>query len=126
MQNEIQNIEKLFKALGREKRMRILNHLMRHKEATVTEIACSLRMPVPTVSRHLSILNESELLGRRQAVNEVYYSIRFGKSWNKRIFLFALIKNAYDVEALKDTAEGFINPIFFDPYSELLKYVKGQ
>lgn len=126
MKNEIFETEMLFKALGREKRMRIINYLMTSGRVTVTIMSHDLHIPMPTLSRHLMMLTQVGLLERHPIRSEVYYEIDFGSSKKRRVYLFALIKNAYEIEDRKSKSGPAFDPVFLNPYSELLKYVRGR
>lgn len=65
---------KYFKAVGDPSRLRILM-LLSSKEMTVNEIAKSVALSQPTVSRHLGILRDAEIVHDRREGQNVYYSL---------------------------------------------------
>jgi len=65
---------KLFKALGDETRIRIIN-LLRHGELCVCEIECILEINQSNASRHLSKLINVGLIKNYKKAQYVYYSL---------------------------------------------------
>jgi ArsR family transcriptional regulator, arsenate/arsenite/antimonite-responsive transcriptional repressor len=62
------------RALANHVRLRLLEHLLRHPSGlTVSEIAHALRLPVPTASLYLRILNARGLLGAQRRGRWVVY-----------------------------------------------------
>lgn len=60
-----------FRVLAEPLRLRILQ-LLRSGEKNVTELTSLLQSTQPNVSKHLRILQEAGLIGRRQSGNTVY------------------------------------------------------
>jgi len=60
-----------FRVLGEPLRLRILQ-LLREGERNVSEITVALETTQPNVSKHLRVLQEAGMVGRRQAGNSVY------------------------------------------------------
>lgn len=69
----MKSLEKIFKALGSQTRLRILALLFEEKELTVGNIGEELNMRFPRVSRNLSILENVGLVGSRRRSNRVLY-----------------------------------------------------
>ena len=67
-------IARRFRAIGEPMRIRLLDRL-REDEATVTELAEWLDASQQNVSKHLSLLADVGIVGRRKAGNHVYYRI---------------------------------------------------
>ena len=65
---------KYFKAFGDQSRLRIMA-LIAFKEMTVNDIADAVGLSQPTVSRHLSILKEADVVFDRRDKQRVYYSL---------------------------------------------------
>lgn len=65
---------KYFKAFGDQSRLRIMA-IIAFKEMTVNDIAEAVGLSQPTVSRHLSILKEAEVVFDRRDKQRVYYSL---------------------------------------------------
>jgi DNA-binding transcriptional ArsR family regulator len=63
-----------FRAIGEPMRIRLLDRL-RDGEATVNELADALGASQQNVSRHLAVLAEAGILGRRKEGTHVYYRI---------------------------------------------------
>lgn len=65
-------LDKFFKALSDETRRRILR-LLEERDRTVSEIVSQFHLSQPTISRHLSVLKEADLvLDQRRGQNVVY------------------------------------------------------
>ena len=63
-----------FKVLSEPLRLQILQHL-EIGEASVNAIADAVRATQPNVSKHLKILQDENLVARRQEGNSAFYSI---------------------------------------------------
>ena len=70
----VELIARRFRLLGEPMRIRLLDRL-RDGEATVGELAHALDASQQNVSKHLTVLAESGILGRRKDGNHVYYRI---------------------------------------------------
>lgn len=64
----------LYRALGDETRLRIMA-LLRDGEVCVCHLHGSLRLPQPTVSRHLAYLRNAELVAARRQGVWMYYRL---------------------------------------------------
>ncbi len=67
-------MEKAFKALASTPRRRILNHLA-GGPMTVSEIAAKFDMAMPSISKHLSVLYDAELVHQQKRGQHIIYSI---------------------------------------------------
>ncbi len=65
---------KYFKAFGDPTRLKILS-LLASKEMTVNEITDEIGLKQPTISRHLAILREAEVVVDRRDGQQVFYSL---------------------------------------------------
>lgn len=65
----------LFKVLGNDTRIRLLHHLVRSGEATVTGMAKTLGMKPQAVSNQLVRLADTRMLASRRDGNNVYYRV---------------------------------------------------
>ena len=65
---------KYFKAFGDPSRLKIIS-ILSAKEMTVNEIVDQMNLSQPTVSRHLAILREAEVVIDRRDGQKVYYSL---------------------------------------------------
>lgn len=68
----MKELEKSLKALANRRRLMIIKLLSRH-EASVGEIAASLRLSIRSTSKHLAILAHADILEREQKSLNVYY-----------------------------------------------------
>lgn len=66
--------ERLFRALSERPRLRIL-HLLRSGELCVGDITGVLRLPQPTVSRHLAYLRRAGLVSARARGPWMFYAL---------------------------------------------------
>jgi len=65
----------LFKMLANDTRIRMLHHVVRSGEATVTDIAKTLGMKPQAVSNQLLRLSDTGILASRREGNNVYYRV---------------------------------------------------
>jgi DNA-binding transcriptional ArsR family regulator len=70
----VELIARRFRALGEPLRIRILDAL-REGEATVNELAGELGSSQQNVSKHLAVLADAGLVGRRKNGTRVYHAI---------------------------------------------------
>ena len=63
-----------FKALSDKSRLKITS-LLAAKEMTVNEITAAIGLSQPTVSRHLAILREADIVSDRRQGQQVFYSL---------------------------------------------------
>lgn len=71
----IENIKlvKVFKALGNERRLLILKHLLQKRELTVGQISELIKLSFKSVSKHLLILENANLVkSRKISLNKLY------------------------------------------------------
>ncbi len=71
----MKSLEKILKALANKRRLAILAHIKKAKEATVTDIARSIRLSVKSTSKHLAILKAADILDHEQRSLQVYYRL---------------------------------------------------
>ncbi|QCX34313.1 winged helix-turn-helix transcriptional regulator [Caloramator sp. E03] len=96
------NLMEIFKALGDENRIRILNLLIK-QELCVCEIEAVLNMTQSNVSRHLNKLKNAGIITSEKKSQWVYYKIdnKFIKE-NNLLYEFLKIKIDEDKQWLKD------------------------
>ena len=70
----VELIARRFRVLGEPMRIRLLDEL-RDGEATVGELSEALAASQQNVSKHLAVLGDVGILGRRKEGNYVYYRI---------------------------------------------------
>ena len=63
----------LFKVMANDTRIRLLHHLVRSGEATVTDLAKTLGMKPQAVSNQLTRLSDTGMLRSRRDGNNMYY-----------------------------------------------------
>lgn len=66
---------KQLKALADRNRLRVVMALSKHDELCVCQISELLRVSTPTVSRHMSVLQNSGLVKSRKDARWVYYRV---------------------------------------------------
>jgi len=71
------HLSKFFKALSDGTRREILN-LLEDSDRTVGEIVGEFHLSQPTISRHLAVLKEADLVADRRQGQRVVYSLRDG------------------------------------------------
>jgi len=71
---DLQALAELCHILGDGTRLRILRALQ-DGELNVTALCKRLKLPQPTVSRHLAILRMARLVNNRRAGKEIFYSL---------------------------------------------------
>ncbi len=72
--HQAQTLAIMFRVLGDQTRLKTLLTLQRG-ERNVSELCAHLRMPQPTVSRHLGILRMAGLVTNRRNGKEIFYSL---------------------------------------------------
>ena len=65
----------LFKVMANDTRIRLLHHLVRSGEATVTDLAKTLGMKPQAVSNQLVRLSDTGMLQSRREGNNMYYRV---------------------------------------------------
>ncbi|OGZ66038.1 MAG: hypothetical protein A3C58_00550 [Candidatus Staskawiczbacteria bacterium RIFCSPHIGHO2_02_FULL_34_10] len=70
-------VAQIFKAMGNERRLLILKHLFSKKELTVGEISKLIELSFKSVSRHLTVLSNANLVTVKQINLNRYYSLNF-------------------------------------------------
>lgn len=73
-QADLDQLAQLCHILGDRTRLRILQ-LLQNDESNVTNLCNELKLPQPTVSRHLAILRMAGLAMNRRQGKEIFYSI---------------------------------------------------
>lgn len=68
-------MDKVFKCLSSKIRRDILS-LLRTEEMSASQIASNFDVSKPTISHHLNLLKEAELITVRRDGNSLYYSIK--------------------------------------------------
>ncbi|MBI3589050.1 MAG: winged helix-turn-helix transcriptional regulator [Candidatus Liptonbacteria bacterium] len=71
----MKELEKSLKALANRRRLAILKHLKRNKEASVGEIAAEIRLSFKSTSRHLAVLASADIVEKDQRSLQVFYRL---------------------------------------------------
>lgn len=71
---KLRRVEKLVGAIGDSNRMKILL-LLSKREMCVCELESALGLPQPTVSHHLGLLEQADLLRRSKKGRFVFYEV---------------------------------------------------
>ena len=72
--SKIRKMERLFGQIGDSNRIKILL-LLSKREMCVCELESALKLPQPTVSHHLSLLEHADLLVRSKRGKWVFYKV---------------------------------------------------
>ena len=97
-------VDRMFRAFSDPTRLRILNLLLQG-ELCVCDIVSTLRMPQPTVSRHLAYLRESDLVEARREGLWMYYKLAAPKTAFQKKLLECLACCFQDVPQLAKDAK---------------------
>ena len=65
--------ERILKALANRRRLAIISLLKKRREATVGDIAESIKLSFTSTSKHLTMLSRVDILDKRQQGLEVFY-----------------------------------------------------
>jgi DNA-binding transcriptional ArsR family regulator len=98
MKGDYKDLENVFKALAYEKRLKILDYVIRNESKTVSEISDALRVPVVTTSRNLGLLADAGLIKSKRRHSEILYSVKKTGILAFRATLIAMVKHAGDIE----------------------------
>jgi ArsR family transcriptional regulator len=94
----MENLVQTFKGLADINRLRILN-LLQHGGLCVCEIQRALDSPQPNVSRHLTYLRTSGLVGDSREGTRIYYQLVL-PSEGARKLLFNFLRAAFEQDAI--------------------------
>jgi ArsR family transcriptional regulator len=82
------NLDKIFKALSDETRLRIINILQQCQGCCVCDLEKVLEESQPKISRHLAYLKRENLVKDERYGTMVIYSLDFTESINEQILHF--------------------------------------
>lgn len=71
---EINQAEKIFKALANRRRLKIIKYLNNNKRASVTELAGHLKLSFKSTSKHLSVLKNADIVETEQVSSTCFYA----------------------------------------------------
>jgi len=108
--HEIQ-LADMYKALGHPARLRILELLISNESLFCKQLQYSLQLSAPTVSRHLQLLFDNNLIGSRVVNNMTFYivnplSLKHVKNYLKLV-----------VESAKEENNDY-SKVYFKPFNE--------
>ena len=72
---KIKDLEKILKVLANKRRLSIISHLKRRKEAKVGDIARELKISFKATSKHLGMLFNADVVERDQRNLEMWYKL---------------------------------------------------
>lgn len=73
--NTFRIISKILKALGNERRLKIICFLKKSREASVSDVAGYLRISLRSTSKHLIVLNNVGIVEKEQRSKMVFYRL---------------------------------------------------
>ena len=100
---------KIAKALADGGRMRVVAALLTHDELCVCQIVEMLRLSTPTVSRHMSILQNARLVRYRKDGKWVYYRLDESFPDHLRQWLLESLSNSEEFKADQVKLETILN-----------------
>jgi len=71
----IKKLTKIIRAVANEKRLLILQLLIKNSEMSVSDISDELGFRFKTISRHLRVLDGADLTRHKRVGKQVYYSL---------------------------------------------------
>lgn len=72
-EKEIKKINKIFKSLGNERRLKILSLLLKEGPMSVSNISEKIDLSLKSTSKHLVILDRAGFVsGKQQGLNRIY------------------------------------------------------
>lgn len=72
---EINQAEKILKALANRRRLKIVKYLEKNKKASVTELAEYLKLSFKSTSRHLAVLKSADIVESEQVSLTCFYRL---------------------------------------------------
>lgn len=71
----MKEIERQLKALANRRRLAIIQHLKKNKEAPVTDIAAAIRLSFKATSKHLGVLAAADIVEKEQRSLRMWYKL---------------------------------------------------
>ncbi len=72
---DMKEFERILKALANRRRLEIVRHLKKNKEANVGAIAEAIKLSIKSTSRHISVLSSADTLEKEQRGTLVFYRL---------------------------------------------------
>jgi ArsR family transcriptional regulator, arsenate/arsenite/antimonite-responsive transcriptional repressor len=91
------------KALADGNRLRVVAALMEHEELCVCQMTEMLRLATATVSRHMSVLQNAELVQSRKDGRWVYYRLTRSFPKGLRQYLISSLQNSNEIKTDRKT-----------------------
>lgn len=88
---EINQTEKILKALANRRRLKIVKYLYQNKKATVTELAGHLKLSFKSTSKHLGVLRGANIIDSEQISLAKYYYLTTPTALFVKNILLAII-----------------------------------
>lgn len=89
----MREVERVFKALANERRLKIISLLLKEGEMHVSQIAQRINLSFKSASKHLQKLENAELISRKQKSIWGYYNIIYSKENNLKSKLLSILKD---------------------------------
>ncbi len=70
---DLSGLERIIKAFANRRRLGIVRHLKKNKEATVGDIADAIKLSFKATSKHLAILSAAGIVEREQRSLQMFY-----------------------------------------------------
>lgn len=123
MGHNTRQLEMIFKALAYEKRLEILDYVIRYPGKTVTEISYSLNLPIATVSRGLNILAGANLVKVKRTYGYARYRVKSDSPFGQNILLLSIVKQAFiNDEKVPSGKNNVFNALLTGKYKEFLDF----
>jgi DNA-binding transcriptional ArsR family regulator len=75
MSSNEKELERVLKAMANKRRLAMLKHIKKTKEAAVGEIASAIKLSFKATSRHLALLASADVLEREQRNIYMFYRL---------------------------------------------------
>ncbi len=72
---DMKDIERVLKALANRRRLAIVKFLKKEKEATVGDIAESIKLSFKATSKHLGVLAAADIVDKEQRSLQMWYKL---------------------------------------------------
>ena len=72
---DLKNLSKKFKALGNERRLKIIRELLKYKRLTVGDISNRIKLSFRSTSKHLKVLESAGFVSWKQVGTNMHYFI---------------------------------------------------
>jgi len=87
-----EQLSRLLKTLADETRLKIMKLMMLDRQCT-QELAVELKLAEPTISRHLKLLREADLISSEKEGNYIYYNLRLERIAELHMKILDFLRN---------------------------------